>query len=128
MSLTCLNHRNENKEHFTWWLMPLKYNHTVSIERMSHFNRCFKINEFKLFCSFFKDPCTPSLCLNGGTCNRAGSSYTCTCPDHYTGSMCADQVGELSRSIISLYPIRKEYNSTLRINPMFTRKCIIMMS
>ena len=36
------------------------------------------------------DPCSPNPCHNGGTCAWEGQdeSYTCSCPEDYTGQNC----------------------------------------
>jgi hypothetical protein len=36
-------------------------------------------------------PCSPNPCQNAGTCAVSGTSYTCTCPDGYTGTNCETQ-------------------------------------
>ena len=38
----------------------------------------------------FPDKCTqePEFCLNGGTCEPAGTSVRCHCPDRYQGDRC----------------------------------------
>uniref|UniRef100_A0A914XDL5 Uncharacterized protein n=1 Tax=Plectus sambesii TaxID=2011161 RepID=A0A914XDL5_9BILA len=36
----------------------------------------------------FYNPCMSGPCQNGGTCLPVGSSYTCQCPPHYTGTNC----------------------------------------
>ncbi|XP_072013269.1 uncharacterized protein [Amphiura filiformis] len=32
--------------------------------------------------------CSPNPCSNGGTCNSVGNSFTCSCPDGFTGNRC----------------------------------------
>jgi Notch-like protein len=32
--------------------------------------------------------CSPNPCMNGGTCTASGSSYTCACPDGFSGMNC----------------------------------------
>lgn len=34
------------------------------------------------------NPCSKTPCLNGGTCNANGTSYTCQCLTQYIGSNC----------------------------------------
>ena len=34
------------------------------------------------------DQCSPTPCLNGGTCQNGDSGYTCECPPGYTGTNC----------------------------------------
>ena len=35
--------------------------------------------------------CTPNPCPNGGTCQPLGTSFTCLCPQPYTGALCQDR-------------------------------------
>lgn len=37
-------------------------------------------------------PCQSNPCLNGGTCNNNGKSFTCTCLATYTGRRCESEV------------------------------------
>jgi hypothetical protein len=39
-------------------------------------------------CEDDPDPCRPSPCLNGGTCQSSGDQYECTCPENYIGQHC----------------------------------------
>ena len=32
--------------------------------------------------------CTDTPCLNGGECTVSGDSFTCNCPEGYTGDTC----------------------------------------
>ena len=34
------------------------------------------------------NPCANNPCLNGGTCQTTGSSYTCQCAQFYSGTNC----------------------------------------
>ncbi len=36
-------------------------------------------------------PCSPNPCQNGGSCAPAGTSFTCTCADGWSGTTCATQ-------------------------------------
>ena len=43
---------------------------------------------FLLYSTVF-DPCRRKPCKNDGVCRRTDSSFTCTCPLYYFGSICA---------------------------------------
>ena len=47
-----------------------------------------------IYCLFseYIDSCSPSPCLNGGSCIRDGSHYTCSCQNGYTGLTCNGNV------------------------------------
>lgn len=49
--------------------------------------------------TFFSDtmPCQSNPCLNGGTCNKNGKSFTCTCLSAYTGTRCEDEGSQLPK-------------------------------
>ncbi len=36
------------------------------------------------------NPCSSNPCLNGGICLNYGTSYTCSCPQFYSGPNCAN--------------------------------------
>ncbi|GAB6027296.1 hypothetical protein CHUAL_001579 [Chamberlinius hualienensis] len=39
-------------------------------------------------CEYRMDPCSPSPCHNGGTCNKNGYSFTCSCSQFHRGTLC----------------------------------------
>ncbi|XP_004849460.1 protein crumbs homolog 2 isoform X2 [Heterocephalus glaber] len=39
-----------------------------------------------------EDTCNPNPCLNGGTCLVTWNDFHCTCPDNFTGPVCAQQL------------------------------------
>lgn len=53
---------------------------------MPFFNRCI-LKPFALYPTDV-DECASDPCENGGTCVDGMNSYTCMCPDGYTGPTC----------------------------------------
>ena len=52
-------------------------------------SKSFFLNDFNYFIG---DACTPSPCLNGGTCISNGfGGFTCQCPAGYSGQRCEDR-------------------------------------
>ena len=45
-----------------------------------------------VFCSTQFNHCVPNPCTNGGTCQTAVNTYTCTCPSDYVGSICESDI------------------------------------
>ena len=39
-------------------------------------------------CETNVDPCSLSLCRNGGLCQASGSNFSCNCPDEFDGEFC----------------------------------------
>lgn len=44
---------------------------------------------------FYADSCASSPCMNGGTCQRQASGFSCRCPRFYSGERC-----EVGKSMI----------------------------
>ena len=42
--------------------------------------------------SLYVDQCTPSLCVNGGTCVNIFNNFTCTCVAGWTGQTCSQEI------------------------------------
>ena len=58
--------------------------------------------------------CDSDPCLNGASCNNEAGSFTCTCPDGFTGDTC-----ETSKIFAFLYSPM----SLLSINAPLKMKC-----
>lgn len=58
---------------------------------------CVKKNCLTMEKKLFTDtlPCQSNPCLNGGTCNKNGKSFTCTCLATYTGTLCETEGNRL---------------------------------
>lgn len=41
------------------------------------------------------DMCENHLCANGGTCLRGPHTYSCLCPNNYTGPFCSERIEEI---------------------------------
>jgi len=52
------------------------------------FNECQRV----ISMSLYVDQCTPSLCVNGGTCVNIFNNFTCTCVAGWTGQTCSQEI------------------------------------
>ncbi|RDD35898.1 Sushi, von Willebrand factor type A, EGF and pentraxin domain-containing protein 1, partial [Trichoplax sp. H2] len=62
-------------------------------------NGCSRYGIAGVRCTTLNNSCSPSPCLNGGTCSQGTQSgYNCSCPHGFTGNICQINVNECSSS------------------------------
>lgn len=53
------------------------------------------------FCPCALDPCLSNPCTHGGDCLISGATFTCRCPDPFSGNRCQNGECTFTRSTLS---------------------------
>ena len=109
----------------------IKWHHFVNIHRRQVRRGSYRLLNYRTFrwlletkillvvCGPDMDPCMSSPCKNGGTCNRNGDAYTCTCTAQWMGTKCT--IGELHWLLIYSFPRSERLPKSIFTSPTADR-------